>query len=98
MRMQMRRFTRPTSAFSKKLEHHVAMAALYFFYYNFCRVHQTLRARAHITYAELAEHLNNLRAIMEKLEIYLNLRFTPRLTRLGQKVSSQKGRIFKLMS
>jgi IS1 family transposase len=43
MRMQMRRFTRLTNAFSKKLEHHVAMAALYFFYYNFCRVHQTLR-------------------------------------------------------
>jgi hypothetical protein len=43
MRMQMRRFTRLTNTFSKKLEHHVAMAALYFFYYNFCRVHQTLR-------------------------------------------------------
>ena len=43
MRMSMRRFARLTNAFSKKLENHVAMLALYFVYYNFCRVHQTLR-------------------------------------------------------
>jgi hypothetical protein len=41
--MQMRRFTRLTNAFGKKIGHHVTMAALYFFYYNFCRVHQMLR-------------------------------------------------------
>jgi hypothetical protein len=44
MRMSMRRFARLTNAFSKKLENHVAMLCLYFVYYNFCRVHQTLRA------------------------------------------------------
>lgn len=43
MRMSMRRFTRLTNAFSKKLENHEHMLALYFMYYNFCRVHQTLR-------------------------------------------------------
>jgi hypothetical protein len=43
MRMSMRRFTRLTNAFSKKLENHAAMVALYFMYYNFGRVHQTLR-------------------------------------------------------
>jgi IS1 family transposase len=43
MRMHMRRFARLTNAFSKKLENHVAMLALYFMYYNFCRIHQTLR-------------------------------------------------------
>jgi IS1 family transposase len=43
MRMMMRRFTRLTNAFSKKVENHVAALALYFMYYNFCRVHQTLR-------------------------------------------------------
>ncbi len=39
----MRRFTRLTNAFSKKLDNHVAMTSLYFMYYNFGRVHQTLR-------------------------------------------------------
>jgi hypothetical protein len=43
MRMSMRRFTRLTNAFSKKLENHAATVALYFMYYNFARVHQTLR-------------------------------------------------------
>jgi hypothetical protein len=43
MRMHMRRFTRLTNAFSKKIENHAAAVALHFMYYNFCRVHQTLR-------------------------------------------------------
>src|SRR5580700_7766999 len=43
MRMSMRRFTRLTNAFSKKFENHAASVALWFMYYNFCRVHQTLR-------------------------------------------------------
>jgi IS1 family transposase len=43
MRMQMRRFTRLTNAFSKKLRHLKAACALHFAHYNFCRVHQTLR-------------------------------------------------------
>lgn len=43
MRMSMRRFTRLTNAFSKSVEHHAAMVDVYFAFYNFCRVHQTLR-------------------------------------------------------
>jgi len=43
MRMSIRRFTRLTNAFSKKVENHAAAVALWFAYYNFCRVHQTLR-------------------------------------------------------
>ena len=43
MRMQMRRFTRLTNAFSKKVDNHRHAVALHFMYYNFCRVHQTLR-------------------------------------------------------
>lgn len=43
MRMCMRRFTRKTNAFSKKAANHVAMICLYFLYYNFCRIHQSVR-------------------------------------------------------
>ena len=43
MRMSMRRFTRLTNAFSKKIENHEAMVALHFMHYNYCRVHQALR-------------------------------------------------------
>jgi IS1 family transposase len=42
MRMSMRRFTRLTNAFSKKLENHILALALYFIYYNFARPHKTL--------------------------------------------------------
>ena len=43
MRMSMRRFTRLTNAFSKRLEYLGHSVALHFMYYNFCRIHQTLR-------------------------------------------------------
>ena len=43
MRMSIRRLTRLTNGFSKKLENHAAAVALWFMYYNFCRVHSSLR-------------------------------------------------------
>jgi hypothetical protein len=43
MRMGMRRFTRLTNGFSKKFENHAAMVAIHSVYYNFSRIHKTLR-------------------------------------------------------
>ena len=43
MRMGMRRFTRRTNGFSKRVEKHVAMVSLYALHYNFCRIHKTLK-------------------------------------------------------
>ncbi|MGA2624797.1 MAG: IS1 family transposase [Bacteroidota bacterium] len=56
MRMQMRRFTRLTNAFSKKLDNLKAALALYFFHYNFMRIHQTLRATPAME-AGISKHL-----------------------------------------
>ena len=55
-RMSMRRFTRLTNTFSKKLENHAAMVAIYFMYYNFGRVHQTLRVTPAME-AGIADHV-----------------------------------------
>jgi hypothetical protein len=53
MRMSMRRFTRLTNAFSKKVENHAEAVALY---YNFRRVHQTLRVTPAME-AGIADHV-----------------------------------------
>ena len=43
MRMHMRRFTRLTNGHSKKIENHIYAVALHFMYYNFAKIHETLR-------------------------------------------------------
>ena len=59
----MRRFTRLTNAFSKKLENHAAMVSLYFMYYNFGRVHQTLRVTPAME-AGIADHVWSIEEIV----------------------------------
>ena len=56
MRMHMRRFTRLTNAFSKKIENHIASIAIHYMHYNFCRVHQTLRVTPAME-AGIADHV-----------------------------------------
>jgi hypothetical protein len=56
MRMQMRRFMRPTNGFSKKVDDHWHMVALHYMDYNFCRVPRTLRCTRAIE-AEIANHV-----------------------------------------
>ncbi len=67
MRMSMRRFTRLTNGFSKKLENHAAMVALYFMYYNFCRIHQTIRVTPAME-AGIADHVWSIEEIVRLLE------------------------------
>ncbi len=56
MRMNMRRFTRLTNAFSKKVENLAYALALHFMYYNFCRIHQTLRVTPAME-AKITDHV-----------------------------------------
>jgi hypothetical protein len=63
MRMSMRRFTRLTNGFSKKIENHAAMVALHFMHYNFTRVHKSLRVTPAME-AGLSDHTWSLEEIL----------------------------------
>jgi hypothetical protein len=67
IRMGLRRFTRLTNAFSKKFENHCHAAAIYFAYYNFCRVHQTLRVTPAME-AGITDHIWTLSELVGLLE------------------------------
>jgi hypothetical protein len=67
LRMGLRRFTRLTNAFSKKFENHCHAVAIYFAYYNFCRVHQTLRVTPAME-AGLTDHVWSLVELVGLLE------------------------------
>lgn len=67
MRMQMRRFTRLTNGFSKKIDNLRHAVALHFMYYNFCRVHQTLRVSPAME-AGIADHVWTLDELVALLE------------------------------
>lgn len=63
MRMSMRRFTRLTNGFSKKIENHIAAVALHFMHYNFARIHKTLRVTPAMA-AGIAEHVWSIEEIV----------------------------------
>ena len=63
MRMSIRRFTRLTNAFSKKLANLKAACALHFAYYNFCRIHSTIRVTPAME-AELTDHVWELEEML----------------------------------
>jgi IS1 family transposase len=63
IRMAIRRFTRLTNAFSKKLDNHKAACALHFAYYNFCRIHKSLRVTPAME-AGLTDHIWTLRELL----------------------------------
>ena len=63
MRMQMRRFTRLTKAFSKKVENHAAAVSLHFMHYNFARIHKTLRVTPAME-AGVSDHVWSLAEIV----------------------------------
>jgi len=67
MRMSMRRFTRLTNAFSKKVENLMHSVSLHFMYYNFVRVHQTLRCSPAME-AGVTNHLWNIGDIVDLLK------------------------------
>jgi hypothetical protein len=67
MRMGMRRFTRLTNAFSKKVENLAHAVSLHFMYYNFARIHKTLRV-APAMEAGVSDHLWSLEEIAGLLD------------------------------
>jgi len=67
IRMQNRRFTRLTNAFSKKLQNHIHALALYFAFYNFVRVHKTLRMSPAMA-AGVSKTLWTMEDIAERIE------------------------------
>jgi hypothetical protein len=65
--MGMRRFTRLTNAFSKKIENHAAAVALHMMHYNFVRIHQTLRVTPAMA-AKVTDRLWDVSDIVALLE------------------------------
>lgn len=67
MRMQMRRFTRLTNAFSKKFDNHRVAVALHFIHYNFCRIHSSIRVTPAMA-AGLSDHVWSLSELVGLME------------------------------
>lgn len=67
MRMHMRRFTRLTNVFSKKLENHVYAISLHFMFYNLCNIHKTLRVTPAME-AGITDHVWSLEEVIMMAE------------------------------
>jgi len=68
MRMSMRRFTRLTNGFSKKVENHAYSVAIHYMHYNFCRVHQTLRVTPAME-AGLTDHVWTIEEMLVRVGV-----------------------------
>lgn len=77
MRMSMRGFTILTNAFSKKVENHIAAISLHYMYYNFVRVHQSLRCTPAMA-ASITKTLWNINDMLEAIEPYMPKKETKR--------------------
>jgi hypothetical protein len=64
MRMSMRRFARKTNAFSKSTDNYANAIALYFMYYNFFRIHQTLKTTPAVA-AGVSDHVWTIEEIIK---------------------------------
>ncbi len=69
LRMSHRRFTRLTNAFSKKLENHCHMLSVFFMFYNFCRVHTTIKSTP-ASAAGVTDHKWTLDEVVEMIDRY----------------------------
>jgi len=67
----MRRFTRLTNGFSKKVENHAHAIAIHYMHYNYCRIHQTLRVTPAMQagIATRVWDLEDLEALVEEKEL-----------------------------
>jgi len=73
MRMSMRRFTRLTNAFSKKVENHGHAIALHFMHYNFCRIHKSLKVTPAMA-AGVSQTLWSLEDVVKMADDYWNIK------------------------
>jgi IS1 family transposase len=66
IRMQVRRYTRLTNAFSKRIENHIASLAIHYMHYNFCRIHSTLRITPAMA-AGVSDHIWEMEQLLQLL-------------------------------
>jgi IS1 family transposase len=96
MRMHMRRFTRLTNAFSKKVENHAAAIALHTMYYNFVRIHQTLRVTPAMA-AGVSDKLWEVSDIVAMLEQWELANFKPEYQFVIRQYAIGKGHSVSVM-